>query len=293
MQMAGAAPRRQAGHTSQGRIPAPGWLAVNDWQGMRAFEENPWVVDPPSGIVVNTNNRITDAAFPDHLSFDWGDTYRIIRAGRLLGDRQYHTRDSFVEIQTDAVSEAARTLLPLIARDLWYAGEPAEAGSAERRRQVALERLADWNGEMSEHAPEPLIYSAWMRSLKRRLAQDELGPLLAAGARRPTRSSSSGSTATSTAPAPGATSVQTTAVETCTDDVAAGARRRADRARGDLRAAARELALGRRAPGAAPAPDARRGAAAAPPREHPPVDAGRRPHAAARADRRAAGPSPT
>ena len=178
MQMAGVAPRRQAGHTSQGRIPAPGWLAVNDWQGMRAFEENPWVVDPASGIVVNTNNRITDAAFPDHLSFDWGDTYRIIRAGRLLGDRQYHTRDSFVEIQTDAVSEAARTLLPLIARDLWYAGEPAETGSAERRRQVALERLADWNGEMSEHRPEPLIYSAWMRSLKRRLAQDELGPLL-------------------------------------------------------------------------------------------------------------------
>ena len=88
LQMAGAAPRRQAGNTSQGRIPAPGWLAVNDWQGMRRFDENPWVVDPPSGIVVNTNNRITDAAFPDHLSFDWGDTYRIIRAGKLLGDRQ-------------------------------------------------------------------------------------------------------------------------------------------------------------------------------------------------------------
>ena len=88
LQMAGAAPQRLAGHTSQGRIPAPGWLAVNDWQGMRPFEENPWVVDPPSGIVVNTNNRITDAAFPDHLSFDWGDAYRIIRAGQLLGDRQ-------------------------------------------------------------------------------------------------------------------------------------------------------------------------------------------------------------
>ena len=42
----GAAPRRQAGNTSQGRIPAPGWLAVNDWQGMRGFDENPWVVDP-------------------------------------------------------------------------------------------------------------------------------------------------------------------------------------------------------------------------------------------------------
>ena len=173
-----------AGHTSEGRIPAPGWLAVNDWQGMRPFEANPCVIDPPSGIVVNTNNRITDAAFPDHLSFDWGDSTRIIRAASCSATGPT-TLDSFVEIQTDTVSEAARVLLPLIARDLWYSGEPAASGSAERRRQVALERLADWNGEMNEHRPEPLIYAAWMRSLMRRLVQDELGPLqqLAAGAR--------------------------------------------------------------------------------------------------------------
>ena len=35
---------------------------------------------------------------------------------------------------------------------------------------------------MSEHTPEPLIYAAWVRALKRRLAQDELGPLVGAGA---------------------------------------------------------------------------------------------------------------
>lgn len=179
LQMSGAAPRRQAGHTSQGRIPAPGWLAVNDWQGMRPFEENPWVEDPASGIVVNTNNRITDAAFPDHLSFDWGDDFRILRAGRLLGERQYHTLESFIEIQTDTVAEDARVLLPLIGRDLWYSGEPAAAGTPERLRQDALARLAAWNGEMSEHAAEPLIYAAWVRALKRRLVQDELGPLAA------------------------------------------------------------------------------------------------------------------
>ncbi len=180
LEMAGAAPKRQAGSTSQGRIPSPGWLSVNDWQGLRSFDENPFVVDPPSGIVVNTNNRITDAAFPDNLSFDWGDTYRIIRAGRLLGERQYHTLESFVDIQTDAVSEAARVVLPLIGRDLWYSGEPAAADdSRERLRQLALERLAAWNGEMSEHTPEPLIYAAWLRALKRRLTQDELGPLTA------------------------------------------------------------------------------------------------------------------
>jgi len=176
LQMIGAAPARQAGHTSQGRIPAPGWLAVNDWEGMRPYAENPWVMNPDSGIVVNTNNRITDAAFPDHLSFDWGDAYRITRAERLLNAREFHTRESFIEIQTDVVSDAARTLLPLIARDLWYSGDAD--GPARDLRAAALDRLADWNGEMSEHAPEPMIYAAWVRALKRRLAIDELGSMV-------------------------------------------------------------------------------------------------------------------
>lgn len=179
LQMAGAAPARDPASASQGAIPAAGWIAANDWTGIRPYESNPWVIDPPGGVVVNTNNRLTDAPFPDNLSFDWGDSYRIIRAERLLNARAYHTRDSFVEIQTDTVSEAARTLLPLIARDLWFSGEPAAAGTRERRRQVALERLANWTGEMSEHTPEPLIYAAWVRELQRRLIVDELGPLAA------------------------------------------------------------------------------------------------------------------
>ncbi|TPE53824.1 penicillin acylase family protein [Amaricoccus solimangrovi] len=178
LQMTGAAPARRPESTSQGRIPSPGWLAVNDWQGRRPFEENPWVVDPPSGIVVNTNNRITEAAFPDHLSFDWGDDYRIRRAAKLLGEREYHSLDSFIEIQTDTVSQAARDLLPLIARDLWYSGEPTAADPVARQRQLALERLANWTGEMNENDPEPLIYAAWIRALKRRLAVDELGPMV-------------------------------------------------------------------------------------------------------------------
>jgi penicillin amidase len=40
-----------------------------------------------------------------------------------------------------------------------------------------LALLAEWNGEMNEHLPEPLIYAAWMRALQTRLIQDDLGPL--------------------------------------------------------------------------------------------------------------------
>jgi penicillin amidase len=67
--------------------------------------------------------------------------------------------------------------LPLIGRDLWFTGEAAPDGTPERRRQTALSLLANWNGEMNEHMPEPLIYAAWMRHLQDRLIRDDLGPL--------------------------------------------------------------------------------------------------------------------
>jgi penicillin amidase len=95
----------------------------------------------------------------------------------LLQSREIHTRDSFIEAQLDTVSQAARTLLPLVGRDLWFTGEAAPEGTPERQRQRALDLLAEWNGQMNEHLPEPLIYSAWMRALQKRLVSDELGPL--------------------------------------------------------------------------------------------------------------------
>ncbi len=177
MQMVGAMPRRAARHQSKGRIPAPGWLPENRWQGRMSYAANPAVLDPEGGILGNTNNKITDAPFPFHVSYNWGDTQRVQRWRRLMQARQVHTRESFIEAQLDTVSFSARSILPLIGADLWYKGEPAAEGTTERRRQQALDLLAEWNGEMNEHLPEPLIYAAWVRELQDRLIRDELGPL--------------------------------------------------------------------------------------------------------------------
>ena len=91
--------------------------------------------------------------------------------------RQVHTRDSFIEAQLDTVSPTARALLPLIGADLWFTGEAAADGTPERQRQRALSLLAEWNGEMNEHWPEPLLYAAWVRALQDRLIRDDIGPL--------------------------------------------------------------------------------------------------------------------
>ncbi|WP_210529840.1 penicillin acylase family protein [Rubellimicrobium arenae] len=173
----GAIPDRDPAHQSQGRMPTLGYVPQNRWKGLKPSSANPVFLDPPGGVVGNTNNKILDAPFPDNLSFVWGDSQRVQRWQFLMQSREIHTRDSFIEAQLDTVSPAARTLLPLVGRDLWFTGEAAASGTPERQRQRALELLAEWNGEMNEHLPEPLIYSAWMRALQERLIRDELGPL--------------------------------------------------------------------------------------------------------------------
>ena len=176
-QLIGAMPRRDPANDTQGRMPALGEFARNRWQGMFDYSENLRIENPASGLLGNTNNKTTDEPFPKNISFVWGDSQSIKRWLTLMQTREVHTRESFIEAQLDTVSPVARTILPLIGADLWFTGEPAAEGTPERRRQQALTLLADWNGDMSEHLPEPLIYAAWARALQARLIRDEIGPL--------------------------------------------------------------------------------------------------------------------
>lgn len=173
MALAGWIPARSPDSRSRGRVPSLGRYAENDWAGPLDISaaRN---LRPISGLVANANGPDFAEAFPAHLSFDWPAPYRARRLENRLEERRIHSLESFAEIQQDVVSETARSVLPLIARELWW-GETAEEGAVARRRAAALEKLADWNGAMTAHDPEPLIFNAWMRHLTRRLAEDEFG----------------------------------------------------------------------------------------------------------------------
>ena len=177
MKTIGVMPLRAASHQTQGRMPSLGWRTENRWKGRIDYAKNPEFINPDGGILGNTNNKVSSGEFPEHMSFDWGDSQRIQRWNRLMRGRKVHTRESFIEAQLDTVSFTARALLPLIGPDLWFNSQSAPQGTLARNRKTALDLLAEWNGEMNEHMPEPLIFSAWMRALQNRLIRDELGPL--------------------------------------------------------------------------------------------------------------------
>jgi penicillin amidase len=88
LQVMGALPARDAAHQSKGRMPSPGWIAANRWQGMLPYEDNPREVNPASGLIGNTNNKTVDRPFPLHVSYDWGDTQRIQRWLTLMKARE-------------------------------------------------------------------------------------------------------------------------------------------------------------------------------------------------------------
>ena len=174
MGVAGRVPLRRLTSRIQGRLPSPGWNDDHDWVGWIEPSSLPRTINPATGAVANANNRVGNAQFPRHLSFDWDAPYRLNRIIKQLGARQTHSVESFRALQMDSVSEMARAIAPLIGEDLW---ENGNAPDAHPLREKALSRLRDWNGEMSERGPEGLIFTAWLDALVGLVADDELGPL--------------------------------------------------------------------------------------------------------------------
>ncbi|MBB1491351.1 penicillin acylase family protein [Paracoccus sp. MC1854] len=155
-------------------IPPPGGTASDGSDPQAALTTIPASSFEETNPAAGTGKGATR---PPNLGYDRDDPLRLSRLSRLLAAREIHSRDSFIDAQLDTVSPTARALLPIVGAELWFTGDPAAPGTPERQRQEALALLAEWDGNMSEHLPEPLIYSAWMRHLQERLIHDELGPL--------------------------------------------------------------------------------------------------------------------
>ena len=183
MQLVGAAPRRHLFHDTRGQLPSQGWKHRNRWQGRIAYAELPRIRNPMSGLLANTNNKIVDRPFPEHISHYWGDSQRIEQLRNLLLQTTVFTRDSFKAIQLDSVSYAARTLIALLGRDSWHTTDRASDDPKINLRNTALSLLRDWNGDMNEHLPEPLIFAAWANAVQKLLTQDDLGELSTAYSR--------------------------------------------------------------------------------------------------------------
>ena len=165
----------EIGLVSTGRIPlrkkgtgfAPviGATGEFDWNGFIPMTEMPRIHNPPSGWIVNANNRVVGKDYPYLIARNWGAPYRARRIFETLERQTMHDIAASRALQRDTVSTAARQLLPLMLN--------VPVKEARAREAVAL--LSVWNHEMRRDSPEPLIYATWLRHLALILIADELG----------------------------------------------------------------------------------------------------------------------
>ena len=168
---AGRVPIRRPDNDLQGLAPAPGWDAKYDWAGWLPYSELPRVFNPKSGMIVTANQKTIPPGYGHYITSDWFLPYRADRITQLLEATPKHDMASFRRIQGDVVSLAARDLLEALRA---LAPEPATNAG-----KVALARLMAWDGTMNVNAPEPLLFHAWLRHLRARIFDDDLGPLAA------------------------------------------------------------------------------------------------------------------
>ena len=165
---AGRVPIRKSG---DGRLPVPGKDGAYDWQGFLPTDSLPQILNPPSGRIVNANNRSVPKDYPHLITHDWPPSYRAERILEILDAKEAHGIDDTAALQNDVQSPAAKRLLPLMLRF-----EP----KAEGARQ-AFDLLSNWNYSMQRDRVEPLIYTAWLRQLIVALIDDDIGPDLVEG----------------------------------------------------------------------------------------------------------------
>jgi penicillin amidase len=171
----GRIPVRKAG---DGRVPVIGADGSHDWKGFIPAEMLPRLLprlhNPPSGRIVNANNRVVNDTYPYMITRDWAEPFRAERIHEVLDGKTTHSLADIESLQRDVVSTAARRLVPLMV----------ETSPEDERGRHAVSLLSAWNYEMRRERPEPLIYTAWLRHLVRALAEDELGDAFVGNWRR-------------------------------------------------------------------------------------------------------------
>ena len=158
----GLVPLRKGG---DGLAPVDGASGAFDWIGTIPFEQLPQLHNPEIGFAFNANNANVPDDHQPTFGQDWEETFRARRIQQFFDTIDKHSLETSAAMQADQLSLAAKALQPFIA---------TIAPSDERARQ-AQTMLAGWNAVMDKNRAEPLIFTAFLRSLHKILLEDKTG----------------------------------------------------------------------------------------------------------------------
>ncbi|HEU4573282.1 MAG TPA: penicillin acylase family protein, partial [Candidatus Limnocylindrales bacterium] len=143
----------------------------HDWTGTIPFEDLPWQLDPPSGLIVTANNAAVDEEYPHFIAREWDPGFRAKRITDLLDAAAKGggvTANTIRTIQMDTHLVRAEAVVPFVAE-----AHPKTADGA-----LVASRIADWTSlDCPTDSEGCAAYLAFEYRLARGLFDDELGDL--------------------------------------------------------------------------------------------------------------------
>jgi len=164
-QLVGRLPDRKAG---DGRLPVPGWSGDYEWRGVRPADDNPFLFDPPGGLVVNANNRPVDRATETGWEGEWDPGFRYAYLRNALAGITGADVARFRSLQNDVTSLPVQRFRATIL-------------SARAAGPLAVEAqslVRNWDGVLSVDSAAAAVYEAWLVHMCERTFRDKLGPTL-------------------------------------------------------------------------------------------------------------------
>ena len=163
--LVGRLPDRKSG---DGRMPVPGWDGAHEWRGLRPAEDNPFLFDPPGGVVLNANNRPVDRATETGWEGEWDPGFRFAYLRQALGDIRGADVARLRSLQTDVTSLPVQRFRAAI-----LSARAASPLAAEGQRLVR-----EWDGTLGVDSAAAAVYESWLVRMVERTFRDKLGPTL-------------------------------------------------------------------------------------------------------------------
>lgn len=145
---AGLVPIRPKG---DGNLPYDGNDTSSDWTGYIPFEQLPHVYNPPDGIIITANARISPDNYPYVMGTNWEAPERTERIHQLLDPAKKFTPEDFRRIQVDIYSGHHHRVAKAVAEAVRKVPE------ASPRLKQAADALGRWDGNARKEQFEPTL----------------------------------------------------------------------------------------------------------------------------------------
>ncbi|MDK1289725.1 penicillin acylase family protein [Pseudoalteromonas umbrosa] len=139
---------------------------VGGWIGYIPYSEMPQQTNPPSGIIINANNRNVADDYPHYISSYFAPPYRAQRVKDLIDKYQQIGVAHMREIQADVFDLSAVPMKSYVHY----------IKATDKEIILAKEALEQWDGRVNKDSIGATIAHKWLENIKRDIFKDELSP---------------------------------------------------------------------------------------------------------------------